>query len=491
MILKLAFLLNFIAACSCQDFKWAWLGGSKSALITSDELGPGARSGSVVWKQNDGTIWMFGGATHNSNNQLVLLNDLWKLDLAMNKWTLINGPSAVKDGKTVPPPRQLAAGCGFGSAVFIVYGGLDDTGNGLADTWVYYIFENRWFTLLEMQIKMGNVSASLTPGAHGDSAWWCNSEKLVIFGGVDHEKKLRRDMWIFSMVSLSWSEAKVSVNLPKDETFASVFEYPSQRSGATTWISRDKLYLFGGNVQNGNHRSNHFNYGYSTDMWEYDPGSDSWKALKGSSELCSTVGSYRMVGLPLENNLPGCRRKAAAWTDAKNNLWMFGGEGVDGNPESISHTAKSRLLNDIWHFDVERRVWTWKGGPKMGDMGGLYGIKGEPESRNLPGSRCEAAAWTLYGKTFYLYGGLGHDEKAAGGLLSDLWTLDIHRDQQVQLNAPYPASVFGIIFMALALVVLISVLFFFVRGTVKSHSNKSALSGKGVEYLRLINNSDI
>lgn len=50
---------------------------------------PGGRNGSAVWKDNAGTVWLFGGAGYDSNTDFVYLDDLWTFN--GTNWTWIAG----------------------------------------------------------------------------------------------------------------------------------------------------------------------------------------------------------------------------------------------------------------------------------------------------------------------------------------------------------------------------------------------------------------
>jgi hypothetical protein len=53
---------------------------------------PGARSGTIAWRDARGNLWLFGGVTTISGN-VSILNDLWKWD--GTNWTWVSGSSAV------------------------------------------------------------------------------------------------------------------------------------------------------------------------------------------------------------------------------------------------------------------------------------------------------------------------------------------------------------------------------------------------------------
>src|SRR5208282_820873 len=49
--------------------------------------------------------------------------------------------------------------------------------------------------------------------------------------------------------------------------------------------------------------------------------------------------------------------------------------------------------------------WTWMGGSKTVDHGGIYGTVGTPAAGNIPGSRQRAVSWTDGSGNLWLFGG--------------------------------------------------------------------------------------
>ena len=420
---------------------------------------------------------MFGGERKYSKTPS-LSNDLWKVD-SRNNWKLLHNGSDIEN---MPEARQLAAGCGIQNYYFVVFGGLGKGEKVLGDTWVYYMHDDKWYKLDEIQKKLGvNVEAnsSLNPPARGDAAVWCDSgHNMVVFGGFGSDNNLRHDMWVFSMSSLTWREVESSTKLPNDPDFVKhLSDFPMGRSGATTWQSGNYLYMYGGNVQHQNLRSKHLNTGNSGDLWLYNLQDDTWKFLNGFKGVCTEAGHFGMKDRPSSENRPGCRRRAAAWVDYRGNLWMFGGDGADASQGSISVVQKSKLLSDLWLYDVEKNVWIWKGGQKAGDQKGQFGKQGEADGDFLPGSRAEVIAWSR-GNYFWLFGGVGHDVNGQGGYLDDIWLLNVDKDPIMRPDHINGGSVFGIIFLGLVMVVAVLVLFCFLRGYIKESAKKSSIEVK-------------
>jgi N-acetylneuraminic acid mutarotase len=170
-------------------------------------------------------------------------------------------------------------------------------------------------------------------------------------------------------------------------------------------------------------------YGYLNDLWEFNPSTNQWAWMAGSSTLptctepglCGQPGKYGALGSASTGNLPGGREAAATWTDASGNFWLFGGSGMD----SVGTAAGP--LNDLWEFDPATTEWTWKGGSDtlpsalyIYGQPGVYGTLGTPSASNIPGGRSGASTWIEDGD-FWLFGGTGVDKLGNADQLNDLW----------------------------------------------------------------------
>ena len=74
-------------------------------------------------------MYIFGGKDEENRK----LNDLWKLDLISNKWTLLEQPSF-----TVPTPRSGHSADIFGDYM-VLFGGIFEITKELNDLYLYDI----------------------------------------------------------------------------------------------------------------------------------------------------------------------------------------------------------------------------------------------------------------------------------------------------------------------------------------------------------------
>jgi len=135
----------------------------------------------------------------------------------------------------------------------------------------------------------------------------------------------------------------------------------------------------------------------------------------GGSKLTAQVATYGDLGIAAPSNNPGARYKAAHWTDADGNLWLFGGSAENSASPGVTD------LNDLWKYSSGE--WTWVSGTNIGNQPGKYGTQGMPAPDNLPGARTDAAFWTDSVGNMWLFGGYGCDSNSPCGYanLNDLW----------------------------------------------------------------------
>jgi N-acetylneuraminic acid mutarotase len=198
--------------------------------------------------------------------------------------------------------------------------------------------------------------------------------------------------------------------------------FPGGRWNGLGWTDNNgRLWLFGGlgyDAAGGQ--------GYLNDLWQFDPSASEWTWMGGASTVrcysgagCGQPGVYGTLGAPSSTNTPGGRSRPSYWTDAKGDLWVFGGWGFDSG-------GNVGYLNDLWRFDPSTDEWTWIGGtdslacPNCGQPG-HYGDFGKFEAGNIPGGRTAAAGWIDKNGNLWLYGGSGYDALGLQCGLDDLW----------------------------------------------------------------------
>jgi N-acetylneuraminic acid mutarotase len=204
---------------------------------------------------------------------------------------------------------------------------------------------------------------------------------------------------------------------------------PGSRISALSWTdSKGNLWLFGGG--GGISSVEAYVGGYLDDLWEYNPSTQQWAWMAGTSgggdNFYAVAGVYGTMGTPAAGNTPGGRTFSVNWTDGNGNLWLFGGATFDtgGQPET---------LNDLWEFNPSTSLWAWMGGSNTPNPSGVYGTLGMPAAGNIPGGRSGSVAWTDKSGNLWVLGGCTGTESGGaylpntaniGGYLNDLWEFE-------------------------------------------------------------------
>ena len=151
------------------------------------------------------------------------------------------------------------------------------------------------------------------------------------------------------------------------------------------------------------------------DLWEYNPTTNNWRWLKGSS-TGNQLGTYGTQGVTTNNNTPGGRVYGVAWCTNVGKIYIFGGDGLDIE----SHFGS---FNDLWEYNPITNNWTWLKGSNLIDITGVYGSQGTPSMNNIPGGRDVSSSCAIDNK-LYLIGGGGYDNFGNAGDLNDVWVYE-------------------------------------------------------------------
>ena len=387
---------------NAQTHEWEWVGGSstRGEVSVYGTLGvaantnmPGGRQAMVGWTDKSGKLWLFGGygEVNSGENPLgpYTLNDLWEFDPSTEEWTWMGGSQgAVPNG------------------VSGVYGTLGVPAPG--------------------NIPSTRSNASVTTDTNGN-AW--------IFGGTGDGQggSLINDLWEFNPTTNEWAWISGSSTAEWYSGQYGVYgtlgvpsagNVPGSRESGALWAdSNGNLWLFGGIGLASSGKG-----GLLNDLWEFDPSTQEWAWMGGSSTAGwpAAVGSYGTLGMSSATNVPGGRSGAATWIDSNGNFWLFGGVGYDA-------AGYEGSLNDLWELSPSTNEWAWMGGNSTltcittKTVGtpcfslGVYGTMGTPAAGNIPGGRQYSVNWIDASGNFWLFGGNGYDANVNAPGLNDLW----------------------------------------------------------------------
>jgi hypothetical protein len=441
-----ASVTSIIVDCAHND--WTWIDGTKTAgTITTPQYGsfpstapttipnpftntPGARYGAAGWTDKGGNLWLFGGdgwelAGGTPEDTLdAPMNDLW---VCVNsgdycQWQLQGAYDLTPIPANPPLPATTVGAQIIANAQHEGQGGVYGT-------------------------------PGLPPARLGAATWTDNTGNLWLFGGSDGGHFLN-DLWEFNASALTpnftasagvWSWQSSSVSTAVDQ--AGIYPpnanpYPGARVNAVSWTdAAGNFWLFGGFG-----KDSAGTLGFLNDLWEYTGGK--WNFISGSI-LANQGGVYGTPGVAAGSNQPGGRQEAVGWADAAGNLWLFGGEGEDGN----NPPTANGILDDLWEYNITAKQWTFVMGNTKANQTGVYeaqtvvgpvsttgaastcgltvgltvgsNVICSPVStaNALPGSRWGASGWIDAGGNLWLYGGWGLDSTGTNGngALNDLW----------------------------------------------------------------------
>jgi N-acetylneuraminic acid mutarotase len=429
---KLRFLLSCLLAClpgfiglsstavaqTPVAGEWTWMSGSNVGQYSEQSavygtLGvpapgntPGVRDYPLSWTDTNGNLWLFGGFV-NTSTDWSNLNDLWKFDPAIDEWAWMGGSSTV--GSNCP-----------------VLGSSPKTNCGRSGTYG----------------TQGTPAAGNTPGGRYQAANWVDSSgNFWLYGGLGFDGAgnwgALSDLWRFNPSTNQWTwmagSSTVPVNgcngciqgqppVPGTLGVAAQGNTPGGLWEAVTWSDKNgNLWLLGGWGYAPNGAG-----GSPNDLWEFNPSSNQWAWMGGSSAFGTdgpAAGKYGVLGKPAAGNFPGWRFSEATWTDANGNFWLFGGQGNDAS-------GVGGVLNDLWEFDPSINMWAWMGGSStlnctpppqsLCNQPGVYGTLGVPATGNIPGSRIDPFNWKDGNGNLWMFGGAGYDANN-WNYLNDLW----------------------------------------------------------------------
>ncbi|HSR40006.1 MAG TPA: kelch repeat-containing protein, partial [Phnomibacter sp.] len=362
----------FSTAIIAQKNTWTWIGGDAyhanspvyEKVNGGPEVNPGAREGATTVVSN-GKVYLFGGATAKVgmdpkflewNPPTCYRNDLWEYDPAVKALRFISGTIATVSWQD-PQPRVGAALWVLGTKAYIF---SDQVWDGQE-----YYFE-------------------------------------------------KNDMWEYDLVT----GAQKMLFKYYSGGYPGII-VPSSRSYANTWVSNDKLYLFGGSGNN--------------DIWEYTPSTNTWLQVRSNSPAI-----YGTMGIAAAENTPGGRTQAGS-VQAGTKVFLFGGQGKSDASDATGE------LNDAWELNLATNQWRWIGGSKTLNNAAVYGTLNQPSVNNRPGGRHSAGCWWIDNKLWIGLGN-GYDAQFQKGNLNDLWSYDTSTLQwcwRKGSNTKYSAGYFG------------------------------------------------
>eukprot|EP00850_Spirogloea_muscicola_P025192 SM002412S08203 [mRNA] locus=s2412:2:1631:- [translate_table: standard] len=321
------------------------LGGSCWHAVRRAPVMPQARASHSMAMVQDKLV-IYGGGSHGGRH----LDDTWVT--CPSKLLLPEGPLEGVEWCRVSdkePFGRFQQSCTVVGQVAVIFGGINDFGTRLSDTWVCSDFQAPGTGRSSSWEKL-EVGASPSPrGAH--AACYAGAQRVLMYGGIGPDGVRLDDMWILDLAEdlPTWREATAWLR-SQTRSGTSVarrlcvlqVEYPggpSARSGHTiTWLGNRRVLLFGG-------RGTKFDVLSDTWLLDLSP----WSAGGGWVEL-------RALGAPSLLSQPSPRAGHSATPIFGGRVLVFGGE--DG---------QRVRQGDVWVVDPCRGIPVGSG---VGSNGG-------------------------------------------------------------------------------------------------------------------------
>lgn len=340
-----------------ENYRWKWISGTN---ISGDQgyFGtkgtfhpshiPPSRFDHSMTVDRNGDVWIFGG-----ENELIVLNDLWKFDVNLFQWAWMGGSSNIyafdsgyhgEKGVVTPnarPSGRRGAGIACDSENNIwIYGG--ETSNYLTSNELWKFDGSDWIWM-DGETETNFTSLTSPPQVSFSSFVVDSNNSFWLWGGRSYIGVIN-DLWKYS--NGEWTFVSGSLT-PAHKGFAdqkgvySSSLLPASRRRFAYWMdNQDNLWIFGGDKI-----SQRFN-----DLWKYSTKTNEWIWLSGGNATNVEVEppNYGIKYVSSPSNVPPARTHLSAQAvDSKGNLWLTGGS--NGPP-----------FDDIWIYNGEN--WVWVGG---------------------------------------------------------------------------------------------------------------------------------
>ncbi len=219
------------------------------------------------------------------------------------------------------------------------------------------------------------------PALYEPVKWTDTTGNFWLYGGLISGGQPINDLWRYNPTTAEWTWMEGTAAIGDNGIYGTQgISAPSNRPpslgyAATSWVDNSgNLWLFGG--------WNSGTYGYYSDLWEYNIGTNEWTWMNGPGTINSN-GVYGTQGVANAANYPRCRTEcASAWVDNAGDLWLFGASnGAIG-------------YNDLWRYNIASNEWTWMKGVQASDAPSVYGTQGMEDTANTPGGRWSYSRWT-------------------------------------------------------------------------------------------------
>jgi len=292
-----------------QDNIWTFVAGSMTINAVGVYSGnsttivyPGARGYFPLTRISNDSLILFGGYQGVSGD---FYNDLWRYDPSLNQWYFMNGNSTLNDASSFltsggyPGARYFPTFTALSNDSLVLFGGYS-TSNNLNELWRFDPLENEWYFMKGNESTSGLAFYSTTGNGiigakYGHSAVKISNESIFVFGG-DGNNNLNagylNELWRYDPLTNSWFYINGSLNVNSIGNYSGTSQYPGSRSfHSFAVLSNDSMLIFAGEGIT----ITTSQFGNLNDLWRYDPQTNNWLFIDGSTSL-NIVVQYSILG---------------------------------------------------------------------------------------------------------------------------------------------------------------------------------------------------
>ena len=281
-----------------SSFRNSLLASSNTSFVDKNPSNaPSARAYHSSVLTDDHKIVVFGGFSITTS--IDLHNDTYLYDIKNNTW------SELHDGTGDAPSKRFLHKCVYDYVnTMYLFGGEIDTDNTTSDElWKFDLTTNTWSEIRPIGTK---------PTKRGAHNLEIDGNDIYLFGGINGlipDDTVYNELWKFDIITTQWTQLSGATN--------------KNRSGASSFINPNYIYIFGGVDEDSNTLNDIIRYNIFDNTWDL---------------------SFYSGGTP-GTTIPPKLRNSSMDSFSSTCFFIYGGEN------------DTNTVEDIWEFQIENKTW--------------------------------------------------------------------------------------------------------------------------------------